>query len=191
MCRCAEEIRSDIERLVASIKTPHSLICDSLADDMKIGLLIWLSHHSLYLKYTIMYISHRCIHVHTATTVKLSPHWSPISPQFVSHSPRFIMRLNKQIKTTCGMLTISNHSNSVYLYIKLLAFQILSILVCEAIIITALATFTLKVKIKGITISGEQIFSMFLCNLNVRHCNMIFTVQSMSQMRTSATHLIF
>ena len=89
------------------------------------------------------------------------------------------MRLNKQIKTTCGIPTICNHSNSVYLYIKLLAFQISSILACEAIIITAFATHTLKVKIKKITISGEQIFSMFLCNLNVSHCNMIFTVQSM------------
>ena len=98
------------------------------------------------------------------------------------------MRLNKQIKTTCGILTISNHSNSVYFYIKLLAYQISSILVCEAIIITALATYTLKVKIKKITISVEQIFSMFLCNLNVSHCKMKFTVQSMSQLRISAKY---
>ena len=60
----------------------------------------------------------------------------------------------------------------------------------KGIIITALATYTLKVKIKKITISGEQIFSMFLCNLNVSHCNMIFTVQSMSH-PMSATNLIF
>ena len=58
------------------------------------------------------------------TTVKLSPHWSPHSSSHSSlHSPHirptFIMRLYKQIKTTCGMLTISNHSNSRYLYIKL------------------------------------------------------------------------
>ena len=68
------------------------------------------------------------------TTVKLSPHWSPHSSSHSStHSPHirptFIMRLYKQIKTTCGTLTISNHSKSLYLYIKLLAFQILYILV--------------------------------------------------------------
>ena len=112
--------------------------------------------------------------------MKLSPHWSPHwSSHSSSHSsphsphirPTFIMRLYKQIKTTCGTLTISNHSKSLYIYIKLLAFKILSILVSEEIIITAVATYTLKVKIKKITISGEQIFSMFLCNLNVSHCN--------------------
>ena len=71
---------------------------------------------------------------HFNTTVKLSPHSSPHSSSHSStHSPHirptFIMRLYKQIKTTCGTLTISNHSKSLYLYIKLLAFQILYILV--------------------------------------------------------------
>ena len=114
-----------------------------------------------------------------STTVKLSPHWSPHSSSHSSrHSPHirptFIMRLYKQIKTTCGTLTISNHSKSLYLYTKLLAFQILSILVCEAIInvITAVATYTLKVKIKKITSSVDK-FSLcvFFCDLNSSQCD--------------------
>ena len=108
-----------------------------------------------------------CINCGRVTTVKLSPHWSPHSSSHSSpHSPHirptFIMRLYKQIKTTCGTLTISNHSKSLYLYIKLLAFKILSILVPEAIIITAVATYTLKVKIKKLPFLGTNFLHVSL-----------------------------
>ena len=112
-----------------------------------------------------MVIAHYCETVPTLVPTFVLTFLLTFLPTFSPHSPHilptFIMRLYKQIKTTCGTLTISNHSKSLYLYIKLLASKILSILVSEATIITAVATYTLKVKIKKLPFLGNKFSPCF------------------------------